>query len=154
VGLRERSADPVRAFLVDHGLDLKEAAAMVSYVRIYADEDGESHFEDLDVVFAEADFVPPAPPVLMSPVQPASAFSFEQVHPGWEGDWHPVPSRVLAVYLSGSGEMTASDGETRGLLPGTVLLAEDTTGKGHTSRVTGSEVMHVVILTLPDSATA
>ena len=122
----------------------------MSFLRIYADADGESHFEDLDITFEDADFVPPAPPVLMSPPQAASAYSLEQVHPGWHGDWHPVPHRLLAVYLSGSGEMTASDGETRELLPGTVLLAEDITGKGHISRVTGSDVMHVLILTLPD----
>ena len=57
---------------------------------------------------------------------------------------------MLAVYLSGDGEMIASDGEARELVPGTVLLAEDTTGKGHVSRVTGTEDMHVVILMLPD----
>jgi hypothetical protein len=45
--------------------------------------------------------------------------------------------------------MTASDGETRDLLPGRVLLDKDTTGRGHLSRVTGSEVMHVLILMLP-----
>ena len=122
---------------------------MVSFLRIYADEAGESHFADFDVAFEEADFVPPAPPVLMSPAQAATEYSLEQVHPGWHGDWHPVPQRLLAVYLSGSGEITASDGESRDLLPGTVLLAEDTSGRGHVTRVTGSEVMHVLIVMLP-----
>ena len=93
--------------------------------------------------------MPPAPPVLMSPAQAATEYSLEQVHPGWHGDWHPVPQRLLAVYLSGSGEITASDGESRDLLPGTVLLAEDTSGRGHVTRVTGSEVMHVLIVMLP-----
>lgn len=125
-----------------------------SFLRIYADRSGESHFEDLDIDFVEADFVPPAPPVLMSPSKPATEYSLEQVHPGWNGDWHPVPQRLLAVYLSGGGEMEASDGEVRPLLPGTVLLAEDTGGKGHVSRVTGSEVMHVLILMLPDEPLA
>lgn len=123
---------------------------MASFLRIYADVHGESHFENLEIPFQEADFVPPAPPVLMSPPEAATQYSFEQVHPGWHGDWHPVPRRLLAVYLSGSGEMIASDGEVRDLLPGTVLLAEDTTGKGHVSRVTGSQEMHVLILMLPD----
>jgi hypothetical protein len=123
---------------------------MVSFLRIYADADGESHFEDLEVPFEEADFVPPAPPVLMSPAEGATAYSFERVPPGWRGDWHPVPQRVLAIYLSGSGEMVASDGGVRQLLPGTVLLAEDATGRGHMSRVTGTEDMNVVILLLPD----
>jgi hypothetical protein len=33
---------------------------------------------------------------------------------------------------------------------GTILLAEDTTGKGHISEVTGDEDMLVLILMLPD----
>ena len=86
----------------------------------------------------------------MSRALPAAAYSFEHVHSGWHGDWHPAPQRVLAVYLSGSGEMVASAGEVRELVPGTVILAEDTTGKGHMSRVTGTEDMYVVILMLPD----
>lgn len=52
---------------------------MVSFMRIYADADGESHFEDLDIPFETADFVPPAPPVLLSPPQPAAQFTFERV---------------------------------------------------------------------------
>jgi hypothetical protein len=123
-----------------------------SFIRIYADEVGESHFEELAIDFEEADFVPPAPPVLMSASRAASEYILEEVHPGWQGDWHPVPQRLLAVYLSGEGEMEASDGEVRRLAPGTVLLAEDTGGKGHMSRVTGSEVMHVLILMLRDES--
>jgi quercetin dioxygenase-like cupin family protein len=123
---------------------------MVSVLRIWADEAGESHFEDVDVVFEETDFVPPAPPVLVSSFEPASEYAIERVAPGWRGDWHPAPGRVIAIYLSGRGEMETSDGEVHPLEPGTILLAEDTTGKGHLSRVTGTEEMVVVILKLPD----
>ena len=39
-----------------------------------------------------------------------------------------------------------SDGEVRRFGPGSVTLVEDTTGKGHTSRVVGSdEVLAVVV---------
>jgi hypothetical protein len=60
------------------------------------------------------------------------------------------PPSALAVYLSGEGEIGASDGEIRGLGPGTILLAEDTTRKGHITRVNGSEDILVVILLLQD----
>jgi hypothetical protein len=119
-------------------------------LRIYADEQGESHFEDVEFAFEQTDFVPPAPPVLMTALQSASSYGFELVHPGWHGDWHPVPQRLLAVYLSGAGTIEASDGERRDIAPGTILLAEDTTGKGHVSEVTGAEEMLVLILMLPD----
>ena len=123
---------------------------MNSYIRLYADDEGESHFEDVELAFEETDFVPPAPPVLISSFEPASQYAFELVQPGWHGDWHPAPGRVLAIYLSGEGEIEASDGEIRAIRPGTILLAEDTTGKGHVSRVTSSEEMLVAILALPE----
>ena len=121
-----------------------------TYLRIYADDEGESHFEDVELAFREADFVPPAPPVLMSAFEAATLFGFERVHPGWHGDWHPAPKRVLAIYGAGEGEIEASDGEIRPLTPGTILLAEDTTGKGHITRVTGPGEVLVVIVLLPD----
>jgi hypothetical protein len=122
----------------------------LSYMRLYADEEGESHFEDVEIALQESDFVPPAPPVLLSSFNAASQYAFEVVSPGWHGDWHPAPSRVLAIYLSGQGEIEASDGEIRAIGPGTILLAEDTSGKGHISRVTGTEDVLVLILLLPD----
>ena len=42
-----------------------------AYVRIYADAAGESHFENVAIVLAEADFAPPAPPVFVSGPQDA-----------------------------------------------------------------------------------
>ena len=123
---------------------------MTSFLHIYADVDGESHFEEVELEFEQTDFVPPAPPVFMTALAASDRYGFELVHPGWHGDSHPVPHRLLAVYLSGTGTMEASDGEVRELVPGTILLAEDTAGKGHVSRVTGEEDMLVLILMLPD----
>jgi hypothetical protein len=123
---------------------------MVSLIRIYADEHGESHFEDVDLPFEEVDFVPPAAPVLMSRPQAATEYCLERVPPDYKGEWHTVPQRVLAVYFSGSCEMTTSDGDMRALGPGMVLLAEDTTGKGHISRVTSTDELCGLILMLPD----
>lgn len=39
------------------------------------------------------------------------------------------------IYLSGEMDFEVSDGEVRRLMPGSILLLEDTTGKGHVSRV-------------------
>jgi quercetin dioxygenase-like cupin family protein len=123
---------------------------MVSVIRIWADEEGESHLEDVDLEFAEQDFVPPAPPVLIAPPQAATGYVFARVAAGWHGDWHPSPHRELVVYVSGEGMIEASDGESRSLTPGTILLAEDTTGKGHVTKVTGPDEAFVVVVILPD----
>lgn len=85
--------------------------AVSQLTRIWADEDGESHLEDMDPEFAESDFVPPAPPVLLTDPEPAEAYMLELVPPGWHGDWHPAPRRVLAVHLTGQGVIEASDGD-------------------------------------------
>jgi hypothetical protein len=122
---------------------------MASLLRLYADIEGDTHFEEVEFEFERTDLVPPAPPVFMTRLATADRYGFELVHPGWHGDPHPVPRRLLAVYLSGTGTIEASDGEVRELVPGTILLAEDTTGKGHISRVTGEEDMLVLIVILP-----
>jgi hypothetical protein len=127
-------------------------ALMAAVLRIYADAEGESHLDEVELAFEEDDFVPPAPPVLMTPFAPADSYAFERVPPGWHGDWHPAPQRVMALYLAGEVEIAASDGDTRLLTPGTVLLAEDTSGKGHVTRVVGTEEAFVVIVALPEEA--
>ena len=40
-----------------------EAPFVAQYVRLYVDEAGESHFEDIDVELAPQEFAPPAKPL-------------------------------------------------------------------------------------------
>lgn len=49
----------------------------------------------------------------------------------WEKDTHKAPRRQYVITLKGRIKFKVSDGSTFILKPGTVLLAEDTTGKGH-----------------------
>ena len=128
-----------------------QPAICSSIIRLWADDDGESHFEDVELTFEEVDdFFENTPPVLMSSFDSAIEYGFEVVPPGWQGDWHPAPQRVLAIYLSGKGEIEASDGEVRPIGPGTILLAEDTVGRGHRNLVTGSSEVSIVLVMLPD----
>ena len=121
-------------------------------LRLFADEASESHFEDVDIAFEEVDdYFENTPPVLFSSFEPAAQYGFERVPPGWVGDWHPAPQRILAIYLSGEGEIQASDGEVRPISPGTMLLAEDTTGKGHRNRITSSTEVEMVLVLLPEA---
>jgi len=53
----------------------------------------------------------------------------------WSSEWHPTSVRNIFFVLTGEWEVVASDGESRRFGPGSVLLVEDTTGKGHSSRV-------------------
>ena len=123
---------------------------MMKYTRVYTDENGETHFEDVEVELLPVDFAPPAPALNLSTFTEAKRFVFGNVPTGWFGDWHPAPKRQVFVYLSGKIEATVSDGEVRVFGPGSVTLLEDTTGKGHTSRVVGDQEVFGVIIQLED----
>jgi hypothetical protein len=120
----------------------------VTYARIYADEDGESHIEDISVALEMTDFAPPAPPLHLSRLEPAARVGYMHAPPGWCGDWHPAPRRQYVIYLSGVIEGETSDGAVRRFGPGSVSLLEDTTGKGHRSRVISDEGATTVVVQL------
>lgn len=105
------------------------------YVRLYTDADGESHFSDEEMELKSVNFAPPAPPVNTSAFTPAKHFVLLHAPAGWFGDWHPTPYRQFFFFLDGKVEVRVSDGEVRRFGPGSILLVEDTTGKGHTTRV-------------------
>jgi len=113
--------------------------------RLYATEDGESHFTDDQMEFSLTDYTPDAPPLGLSETSPATEIRFMKAPAGWTSDWHAASARNLFVVLSGEWEVSASDEETRRFELGSVLIVEDTSGKGHTSRVV-SEVDSVAVL--------
>jgi hypothetical protein len=110
----------------------------VRCIRLYADAEGESHFDDTEIPLNSVDFAPPAPPLDVSEVKEAK-YGFLRAPAGWFGDWHPAPQKQVMCLLSGVLEVGVSDGETRRIESGTVTLVEDTTGVGHTSRVVSAE---------------
>jgi hypothetical protein len=125
-------------------------ATSMRYVRIYADSEGQSHFEEVEETLTEVDFAPPAAPQNVSTFAPASRVGFLSVPPGWFGDWHPVPRRQYLFYLAGEIEIEVGDGEVRRFGPGSVLLAEDTDGPGHTTRAVGTDPVRAAVVQLPD----
>lgn len=122
----------------------------MKYVRIYADQNGDSHFEDVEVGMSPTDFAPPAPPVDLSPLMPTTHVGFIGFPAGWYGPPHPAPRRQFLFLLTGEGEVAVSDGEVRHFAPGSIMLVEDTSGKGHTTRVVGNDYGLVAVVQLPD----
>jgi quercetin dioxygenase-like cupin family protein len=122
----------------------------MKYARIYADEHGESHLEDVEVAMSTSDFAPPAPPVELSAFMPSTSVGFLAFPPGWDGPPHPTPRRQFAIVLAGELEGGVSDGVTRRSGLGDVFLLEDTWGKGHTSRNVGNGYALLAIVQLPD----
>jgi hypothetical protein len=120
------------------------------YTRLYADETGESHYEDIEAKLTSRDFAPPAPPLHLSPVMPATGVAFVRFQAGWDGDWHPTPRRQYFFFLVGVVESETSDGDRRSHGPGSVVLLEDTAGKGHRARVVGNGDVLAAVVQLPD----
>jgi quercetin dioxygenase-like cupin family protein len=123
--------------------------ATIQYTRIYTGSDGKTHFEDLEIDLAEVDFAPPAPPVQLSELTPATQWGFFAIPPGWMGDWHPAPRRQVFFYLVGKTEIEVGDGTIRRFGPGDAVIVEDTMGKGHRSRTIGDETALQAVVQMP-----
>jgi hypothetical protein len=136
--------------LPDVACNRKEATMQhACYMRLFADERGESHFAEIDVALEPTDFAPPAAPLHVAALFPATACGLVGGPSDWDGSIpHPAPRRQLFCTLRGEYEVTASDGSVRRFPTGSMLLLEDTTGKGHTTRMLGDEDVLVVSVTL------
>ncbi|MCA1647897.1 MAG: cupin domain-containing protein [Chloroflexi bacterium] len=109
----------------------------MKYPRTFATPDGESHFEDVDVPPEMVHVVPGRPAFESSAAIPTSAATLMHIGATWDGSWHPTPKRWFVFTLAGEMEIRTSDGEIRSFGPGSMCLLDDTTGKGHNTRVLG-----------------
>jgi quercetin dioxygenase-like cupin family protein len=108
---------------------------------LYEDADGESHFRDIEVAWVEE-----RPFSKLSARLPASGVIFRETSGDYELDWHPAPRRQYIINLDAAVQITASDGETRIIGPGEVLLVEDTTGKVHLSKAVDGKIRRSIFV--------
>ena len=124
---------------------------LAQYTRLYADAQGESHFEDIASTLLPANFAPPAAPLNVASLFPAMRCGFVGGPPDWAGQVpHPSPRRQFFCAMQGEFAVTASDGTTRHFSAGQLLLLEDTAGKGHSTRMIGEQDVLVFAVTLSD----
>ena len=110
-------------------------------IRLYADDKGESHFQDIEV-----EFEAPTPSGRVSARQPATGIIFREVPGEYDLDWHPAPRRQYSINLDAGVQLTASDGEVRRVKAGEVVLVEDTWGKGHLSKAIENKTRHCIFV--------
>ena len=112
--------------------------------RIYTGDDGESHFEDVDIALGDFGDIG-----RISELESATGILFRETGPDYDFDFHNAPRRQYVLMLSGGRvEIEVGDGTKRVLGPGDVLLAEDTTGHGHISRALDETPRISVFVTL------
>jgi hypothetical protein len=109
--------------------------------RLYVDQQGESHFEDVEIPYVES-----SRSGRVSARLPATGIIFREVPPDYDLDWHPAPRRQYIINLDAGVQITASDGESRCIGAGEVLLVEDTWGKGHLSKALDGKLRHCIFV--------
>lgn len=99
---------------------------MIRCIRIWTGHDGDSVFEEgsIDLAGGERGDI-------LSGKIPASSVSFRETRAGGSFAPHQAPTRQLVLTLSGTLEFKTVSGASFVIRPGDVLLAEDTTGSGH-----------------------
>jgi hypothetical protein len=117
----------------------------VRCVRLFADENGESHFEDFETSLELIQYAPPAPALGISEPVEARRFVWLRFPEDWQDAAHPSPRRQLFVALEGEVEAWTSGGDTRIFRPGDRVLMEDTSGKGHGARPVNGEALGIMI---------
>jgi hypothetical protein len=112
----------------------------MSITRLYTGSDGQSHLEALD----------PATHPELTKLQATKGVVFRTTPAGYFLDWHNAPRRQYVITLTGEVEIGLGDGTTHRFGPGHVILAEDLTGRGHTTRVVGGQTCMTATIHLED----
>jgi hypothetical protein len=106
--------------------------------RIYNGPDNVAHSEEVELNFTKE----------VSKMLPIIGAELHRGAPGRVSDWHQGPSRRYVITMSGRGELEVANGKKIPVGPGHIELIEDTTGKGHITRVVGDEdrvTLHLII---------
>ena len=98
--------------------------------RLYTGTDGQSHIETISL----------AESAEWGKGLATTQISFRESPAGNFQDWHPAPRRQFVIIVSGQLEIGLGDGSKHVFGPGDARLVEDTTGKGHTTRVLGNQI--------------
>ena len=112
--------------------------------RLYSGEDGESHFGELELSYTDT------VERVVTAMGPAKGVEFRRSPAGGFLDWHRSPLRQYMVTMEGRVEFAIGDGTKRIFEPGDLLLVEDVTGRGHTTRAIG-EWVRIAVAIPPDA---
>jgi hypothetical protein len=116
----------------------------VVITRLFTGPDGQTHVEEIEAKF------PGGGGSEISKLIANAGAELRRAAPGRVSDWHTAPRRQYVITLSGHGELEVSGGQKISVGPGHIELVEDTTGKGHITRVVGTEERVTIQIPLTD----
>ena len=111
---------------------------------LYTGSDGESHFKDIEISLQNDKRIGGR----LSEVMKATGIILLEFEGRKQHDWHNASGRQLVITLQGESEIEVGDGTKRRFRPGDILLAEDSTGRGHISREVSSRLHRMVFVSL------
>lgn len=117
---------------------------MFQITRVYSDNNGDTHFEDIEISLNESGNIGK-----LSNVLPAKGVIFREVEPSYDWTFHTAPQKQYIILLDGAIEIETSLGAKRTFKAGEVLLVEDTTGKGHKTKNLQPAKRKSIFITLP-----
>lgn len=113
-----------------------------TYVRLFGDEAGVTHFEELHL---------PTSPTGLGPLRLGLVGHCQELRI-LQGTsdldasiFHSAPERQYLVVLSGTMRVRATDGTVRALSPGSVLLLDDIGSAGHATEIVTAEMLALVV---------
>ncbi|MGH7960720.1 MAG: hypothetical protein ACRERD_02700 [Candidatus Binatia bacterium] len=106
-------------------------------IRFHATESGESRFAEIDIPIEHARKDAEGNTLRLSNSYPSPNVCFVELPDGLVQSWHNAPTRQIVVVLSGEMEVGTTDGQTRRWRAGEAFLADDLTGRGHTTKTVG-----------------
>ncbi len=117
------------------------------YTRLFADDEGHSCLEHVAIPLAQAFSVEGIETLPSAPFPASEGTFWVGSTTAWKGEaLHPAPRRFLLIEVTGEYAVTTSRGVTRRFSPGSVLLVEDTEGRGHSTRTVSDGVALCVAL--------
>jgi quercetin dioxygenase-like cupin family protein len=111
-----------------------KAGGHMAIVRLYTGQDQQSHFEDI-----EPRFEPRGDQSEIFELIAGAGLLVRRFEPDRTNPWHHAPGRYAVFTVSGAVDIEIGDGSVRRIGPGDILIAEDLTGAGHTTREVGPE---------------
>ena len=122
---------------------------MIRCVRIWTGEDGNSLFAEGTVELPRGEREDK-----LSETMAAASISFRETKSGGTFAPHDAPARQFVITLAGTLEFKTATGATFVIRPGDILLAEDTTGSGHSWRLTDDQPWRRAYVILPPGTDA
>ncbi len=122
---------------------------MIRCIRLWTGADNNSYFEegviDLNLKNDRGD--------VLSSVFTTQTISFQETSAAGKFEWHTAPVRQLVITLSGTLDFVTRNNEHFTINQGDILLAEDTTGTGHSWKLIGSAPWQRAYIVLAPGAT-